>query len=65
MLTYSYYNYNVGYVDSSYVYTSARVSIRGATGATGATYTITTADYEAIAEVVIGKLGSAEESDGY
>jgi lysophospholipase L1-like esterase len=33
---YSYYTYPVGYVDSSYVYLGARVSIRGATGAAGA-----------------------------
>ena len=34
---YSYYTYPVGYVDSSYVYLGARVSIRGATGAAGTT----------------------------
>ena len=33
---YSYYTYPVGYVDASYVYLGARVSIRGATGAAGA-----------------------------
>lgn len=33
-LRYSYYHYPVVYVDSSYVYCRARVSIRGATGAT-------------------------------
>ena len=33
---YSYYHYPVGYVDSSYVYLGTRVSIRGATGGTGA-----------------------------
>jgi hypothetical protein len=33
---YSYYHYPVGYVDSSYVYLDTRVSIRGATGGTGA-----------------------------
>lgn len=35
-LRYSYYLYPVGYVSSSYVYTAARVSIRGSTGAAGA-----------------------------
>ena len=35
VLQYSYYQYKVGYVDSSYVYTAACSSIRGATGATG------------------------------
>lgn len=34
-IRYSYYTYPVGYVDSSYVYMGARVSIRGATGAKG------------------------------
>lgn len=34
-LRYSYYHYPVIYVDSSYVYCRARVSIRGATGAAG------------------------------
>lgn len=33
---YSYYHYPVGYVDSSYVYLGTRISIRGATGGTGA-----------------------------
>lgn len=33
---YSYYTYPVGYVDSSYVYLGARVSIRGSSGAAGA-----------------------------
>lgn len=33
----SYYHYPVGYVDSSYVYTGAYVSIRGATGSAGKT----------------------------
>lgn len=36
-LKYSYYLYPVGYVDTSYVYLGARVSIRGASGAAGAT----------------------------
>lgn len=34
---YSYYQYPVGYVDSSYVYLGARVSIRGAAGSAGTT----------------------------
>lgn len=37
MLAYSYYLYPVGYLDTSYVYTGTRKSIRGATGATGPT----------------------------
>lgn len=36
-LIYSYYTYPIGYVDSSYVYLGARVSIRGAAGAAGTT----------------------------
>ena len=36
VIQYSYYQYPVGYVDSSYVYTGARTSIRGSTGAAGA-----------------------------
>jgi hypothetical protein len=32
-LAYNYYQYPIGYVDSSYVYLGARTSIRGATGA--------------------------------
>lgn len=35
-MIYSYYTYPIGYVDSSYVYLGARVSIRGSTGAAGA-----------------------------
>lgn len=35
VIQYSYYQYPVGYVDSSYVYTGSRNSIRGATGAAG------------------------------
>lgn len=34
---YNYYQYPVGYVDTSYVYLGTRVSIRGATGAAGST----------------------------
>lgn len=37
VIIYSYYTYPVGYVDASYVYLGTRVSIRGATGAAGAT----------------------------
>ena len=36
VLQYNYYQYPVGYVDGSYVYTGARTSIRGSTGADGA-----------------------------
>lgn len=36
-MIYNYYTYPVGYVDSSYVYLGKRVSIRGTTGAAGAT----------------------------
>lgn len=36
-VVYSYYTYPVGYVDSSYVYLGARVSIRGSTGVAGTT----------------------------
>ena len=36
-LRYSYYHYPIIYVDASYVYCRARVSIRGGTGAAGAT----------------------------
>ncbi len=42
VIQYSYYQYPVGYVDSSYVYTGARTSIRGATGAAGAAGTSVT-----------------------
>lgn len=54
-LRYSYYHYPVIYVDASYVYCRARVSIRGGTGATGAAgadgkdYVLTEADKEEIA----------------
>ena len=37
VIEYSYYHYDVGYVDSSYVYTTTRQSFRGSTGATGPT----------------------------
>lgn len=49
-LRYSYYLYPVGYVDESYVYLGARVSIRGATGATP--------DSATILETVIAELGT-------
>ena len=65
-LRYSYYHYPVIYVDSSYVYCTTRVSIRGATGAAGADgYTpvkgtdyYTAADQEAIVQQVITALGT-------
>jgi hypothetical protein len=37
VIIYSYYTYQVGYVDSSYVYLGARTSIRGSTGTAGKT----------------------------
>ena len=37
VLMYDSYAYPVGYVDSNYVYTSERTSMRGSDGATGAT----------------------------
>lgn len=37
VLVQGYYTYNVGYVDADYAYLATRVSIRGATGAAGAT----------------------------
>lgn len=46
----SYYHYPVIYVDASYVYTRARVSIRGAA------YTLTDADKNTIAEAVKSSL---------
>ena len=39
-IRYSYYHYPIIYVDSSYVYTGKRVSIRGAAGAAGTSVTI-------------------------
>lgn len=48
-LAYSYYQYPIGYVDSSYVYVGTRVSIRGSTGAA---YTLTDADKATIAAAV-------------
>lgn len=35
VIEYSYYHYPIGYVDNTYAYTTARVSIRGATGPEG------------------------------
>lgn len=60
---YSYYHYPVIYVDSSYVYCGARVSIRGETGAAGTTPVKgtdywTLADQEAIVQQVITALGT-------
>lgn len=43
VLLYSYYEYPVGYVDSSYVYTGARKSIRGASGSS---VTISSTEYQ-------------------
>lgn len=65
-LAYSYYQYPIGYVDSSYVYVGTRVSIRGSTGAKGADgYTPqrevdywTPADQEFIVQQVITALGT-------
>lgn len=37
VIVHSYYTYKVGYVDASYAYLGARVSIRGATGKDGPT----------------------------
>ena len=48
-IRYSYYHYPVIYVDSSYVYCRARVSIRGATGAAGAAGSDATVTTESIA----------------
>ena len=47
-IRYSYYHYPVIYVDSSYVYCRARVSIRGATGAAGAAGSDATVTAESI-----------------
>lgn len=47
-IRYSYYHYPVIYVDSSYVYCRARVSIRGATGAAGAAGSDATVTTESI-----------------
>lgn len=68
-IAYNYYQYPVGYVDSSYVYLGTRVSIRGATGAAGTAgadgYTPvkgvdywTNADQESIVQQVITALGT-------
>ena len=54
VIEYSYYHYPVGYVDSNYVYTGARTSIRGAqgergiqgeTGASGTSVTVSRVEY--------------------
>jgi hypothetical protein len=39
-LAYSYYHYQVGYVDNSYVYLGAAKNLRGATGAGGVSYSL-------------------------
>lgn len=72
VIQYNYYQYPVGYVDSSYVYLGARTSIRGSTGAAGTNGTdgadgytpvkgvdyFTPADQEAIVQQVIAALGT-------
>lgn len=66
VIQYSYYQYPVGYVDTSYVYTGARNSLRGATGAAGAagvtpvkgTDYWTEEDQEDIVQQVITALGT-------
>jgi hypothetical protein len=64
IIQYSYYQYHIDYLDSSYAYTSAtRVSIRGADGATGTTPVKgtdywTSADQESIVQDVIAALGT-------
>ena len=62
-LRYSYYHYPVIYVDASYVYCRARVSIRGASGAAGYTPQKgvdywTAADQESMLQQVITALGT-------
>lgn len=57
-LAYSYYQYPIGYVDSSYVYLGTRTSIRGATGAA---YTLTEADKTELVQMVLAALPSAEQ----
>lgn len=49
-LAYSYYHYQVGYVDSSYVYLGAAKNIRGATGDTGTSIVKVTSLYYAKAD---------------
>lgn len=61
-LAYNYYQYLIGYVDSSYVYLGSRSSVRGATGATpakGTDYFTETDKAEMVADVVeeMGELG--------
>lgn len=64
-IRYSYYHYPVIYVDSSYVYCGARVSIRGAAGAAGEKgdpgndYVLTDGDKADIAALVIETLGGS------
>lgn len=52
MLSYSYYLYPVGYVDSSYVYLGTRKSIRGATGATGPESNVTSYSAQNVADSI-------------
>lgn len=47
VIQYSYYQYPVGYVDSSYVYLGTRTSLRGATGEAGSDATVTAANITA------------------
>lgn len=56
-LAYSYYQYPIGYIDSSYVYLGTRVSIRGATGAA---YTLTDTDKNTIVQAVLAEIESGD-----
>ena len=56
-LAYTYYQYPIGYVDSSYVYLGARTSIRGEPGPA---YTLNNADKAAIVDAVIAALSTEE-----
>lgn len=64
VLQYSYYNYPVGYVDTTYVYTTARSSIRGAsggkwyagTGITGTSTTATKFPQSGVSSAVVGDM---------
>ena len=60
VIIYSYYTYQVGYVDASYVYLGARTSIRGGAGAA---YTLTDADKKTIVQAVLEALPAAEEAE--
>lgn len=56
-LAYNYYQYPIGYVDSSYVYLGARTSIRGTTGPA---YTLTDTDKNEMVQMVLDALPVAE-----